>query len=252
MQYSKGYAMRFANNALFLSAATALLSGCYFMEFDEGSDDLDKATPIVTDWTATDSFSGVNVRGPDKVIIETGDSFRIKAEGDAGVLKGLRFRVADGKIVIGRKSGSNAWKGATATIMVTAPTLSTISLAGSGDIEAAALTGKDAKLSIAGSGNADIAAVDAESLNVSIAGSGRMKLSGKAASAKYSIAGSGGLDAITLASRTAKISIAGSGSATLNATETVDAKIAGSGNVKVSGGAKCTKSVSGSGTLDCG
>ncbi len=244
--------MRFTNNVLFLSTATALLSGCYFMEFDEGPSDLDKGKPIAAEWTVTDSFDGVKGRGPDKIIVETGDSFRIKAEGDDAALKMLRFLVKDGKIVIGRKSGSGGWKGSAATITVTAPTISTIALAGSGDIEAAALSGKAAKLSIAGSGQADIAAVDAESLDVSIAGSGKMKLAGKVADAKYSIAGSGGLDAANLASQTAKISIAGSGTANLTATGTVNAKIAGSGNIKVSGGATCTKSVTGSGTLDCG
>jgi Putative auto-transporter adhesin, head GIN domain len=231
--------------------AATMLSGCYYMEGDVGHSALDTGQAITADWTTTDSFTAIGGSGPDKIIFETGDVFRIKAKADADVMKRLRFFVKDGKLMIGRKSGNDYGKSDSATITVTAPVLNAISLAGSGDIIADRLSGKQAKLSVAGSGNADVAMVDAEALAAKIAGSGQLKLAGKSPSVDYIIAGSGGLNAEGLESSTVKISIAGSGSAKLRATASVAAKIAGSGNVKVTGGAKCTSSVAGSGTLDC-
>jgi Putative auto-transporter adhesin, head GIN domain len=250
-QHSKGCLMRKAIFVTLAPLAATMLSGCYYMDGDMGNSALDKGQAIKTDWTTTGSFTAIDGSGPDKIIFETGDVFRIKAAGNAEILKKLRFLVRDGKIVIGRKSGSGYGNSEAATITVTAPTLNAIELAGSGGINADQLTGKKAKLSIAGSGYADVAAVNAEALDAEIAGSGRLKLSGKSAVVDYSIAGSGGLDAEELESNTVKISIAGSGDAKLRATTSVSADISGSGTVKVTGGAKCTSSVAGSGSLDC-
>jgi hypothetical protein len=243
--------MRKAIFSTLLPLAATMLSGCYYMDVDDGYNALNKGNPIKADWTTTESFTGISGSGPDTIIFETGDAFRIKATADADVLKQLRFIVKDGKILIGRKSSRDYGMSKGATITVTAPTLNAIELAGSGSITADQLTGKKAKLSIAGSGNADVAAVNAEALDAEVAGSGQLKLSGKSVSVVYSIAGSGGLDAEGLESNIVKISIAGSGDAKLRATTSVAADIAGSGNVKVSGGAKCTSSVVGSGSLDC-
>jgi hypothetical protein len=231
--------------------SASMVSGCYYVDADIGSHELDKGLPIKTDWSTTGSFTAMRATGPDNIIFQTDDAFQIKATGDADVVKELRFIVKDGRILIGRKSGSSYGTKDAATITVTAPALSGISLAGSGNISADRLSGNEAKLSVAGSGNADVAILDAESLTAKIAGSGRLKLAGKVPVADYSIAGSGGLDAGGLESSAVKISIAGSGDAILRSTNSVAAKIAGSGNVKVSGGAKCTSKVAGSGSLDC-
>ncbi len=243
--------MRKPSLLLLLPMITGLLSGCYYMDSDNGPGELANGKPIKSAWTTTENFTGLRGSGPDNIVFQTGDSYQIKAEGDADTLAKLRFLVKNGKIVIGRKSGLGRSSGDPATITVSAPALSTISLAGSGDITADKLSGKEAKLSLAGSGSANVGAVTAETLDASTAGSGKLKVAGTVNSAKYSIAGAGALEADKLISKTAKISIAGSGNASLYATETVAARIAGSGYIKVTGGAKCTKSVAGSGTLDC-
>jgi hypothetical protein len=238
--------------AAMAALSASMLSGCYYMDTASANDQFESGLPISTNWTKTDRFSALGASGPDKIIFKTGDVFQIKAEGDADVIKRLRFVVSDGKIRIGRKSGSDFGMSEAAIITVTAPSLSAIALAGSGDIVADRLSGKEATLKVAGSGNASVDSVETEVLVAKIAGSGQLKLAGKSPSADYVIAGSGGLDAGELQSETVKIRIAGSGDATLKSTTSVNAKIAGSGNVKVTGGAKCTSSVAGSGSLDCG
>jgi hypothetical protein len=238
--------------AAMAALSASMLSGCYYMDTASAKDQFESGLPISSNWTKTDSFTALGASGPDKIIFKTGDVFQIKAEGDADVIKRLRFFVRDGKIRIGRKSGSDFGMDDAATIMVTAPSLSDIALAGSGDIIADRLSGKETKLTVAGSGNASVDMVEADALVAKIAGTGQLKLAGKSPAADYVIAGSGGLDAAALESSAVTIKVAGSGDATLKSTATVNAKIAGSGNVHVTGGAKCTSSVAGSGSVDCG
>jgi hypothetical protein len=217
-----------------------------------GSNDLKDGKAITAQATDPGKFTSISTVGPDDVIFKTGDTFSISASGSAEALKNLRFVVKDGDLTVGRYKYS--WKmgdGDKAIITITAPSISAISAAGSGDVKADRVNGDTVSLSIAGSGSLDVADVITPSLDGDIAGSGNVKLAGKVDKANYSIAGSGNVDASKMASSTASVSIAGSGDVTLTASGSVNADIAGSGNVNVTGGAKCTSSVVGSGKLNC-
>jgi hypothetical protein len=238
-------------------AALPALGGCGYSVFD-AAEDISNSSSGLTDgksisgnWADTGSFTELAALGPDKIVYTTGDKFQIRAEADAETLGKLRFKLDDGKLLIGRvdkKWGSSK----AATVYVTAPSLANISLAGSGSLTADKLSGDKVSISTAGSGGVDVAAIEAKSLSAELAGSGSFKAAGTATSADYSIAGSGSVDAAKLSSTNAKVSIAGSGDVALSASGTVDASIAGSGDVNVIGGAKCTKSVIGSGKVNCG
>jgi Putative auto-transporter adhesin, head GIN domain len=240
-------------------AATIPLSACGYSVFDaaedmQGNDNGLAAGQAITKQTATTaSFSKVNTVGPDDVVFVTGDSFSIKAEGDAEAIKLLRYTIKDGTVIIGRSK--KAWwssDGDSATVTITAPLLTEAALAGSGNFKSDTMTGDALMLAIAGSGDATISKVSGKKLTAKIAGSGDVIVSGTSDDADFAVLGSGNIDATKLVAATAKISIAGSGDIGVNATKTVDANIAGSGGVTVTGGAKCTKSVVGSGTVTCG
>ncbi len=242
-----------------LPLAALSLSACGYSVFDaaedmSSSDDngLADGTAITGTAATVDAFTELEASGPDNIVFVTGDTFSVKASGDAEALKNLRYRVKDGTIRIGRvkeKIFGGDRKGV--TITVTAPRLSEASLAGSGSFTAAEMTGDRIELNTAGSGNISVATLSAKSVDSDMAGSGEITLGGKVERAEYSIAGSGNIDATKLATTDAKVSIAGSGNVQLTATGTVDASIAGSGNVKVAGGAKCTSSTMGSGSISC-
>jgi Putative auto-transporter adhesin, head GIN domain len=218
------------NFAVFAAGLAVLASGCDRIDFDTDGKNLAEGKTVSTEWTEIAAFSKVAARGPDNVVVETGDTFQIKATGDSANIAKLRYTLKDGTLIVGR--AKEKWReSAAVTITITAPTLSSVSIAGSGDVKAAKLSGEHASVSVAGSGDADVAEVVAETLKMSIAGSGNAKLSGKVGKADYSIAGSG--------------------DAKINATGTVEAKIAGSGNILVTGGGKCTSSVAGSGKINC-
>ena len=240
-------------------AATIPLSACGYSVFDaaedvQGNDNgLANGKAITTQTAATASFSKANTVGPDDVNFVTGDSFSIKAEGDAEAIKLLRYTVKDGTIIIGRsKTGWWSSDSDKVTVTITGPLLTEAALAGSGNFKADTMTGDVMMVGIAGSGDAMISKVSGKELGGKIAGSGSVALSGAVDDADFAVLGSGNIDAAKLVSATAKISIAGSGDIRANATKTADVSIAGSGDVTVSGGAKCSKSVVGSGKVTCG
>lgn len=240
-----------------LLAATPVLSGCGYSVFDAAEDiqggGMDGGIAITEAPQTTTAFSAIEAFGPDNIVLVTGDSFSIKAQGNAEAIKTLRFKV-DGKgIQIGRTKGKWFGQGAKAvTITITAPNISSVSLAGSGDFSADKLSGDKVVIELAGSGNVVVADIAAQSVNGDVAGSGNIKATGKVAKAEWSIAGSGDVDAAAIASEDVKVSIAGSGDVRANATKSADASIAGSGDVTITGGATCTKSVIGSGKVTCG
>jgi hypothetical protein len=245
---------------LFLIPALALsLSACGYGVIDAVKDakkmtksDLADGMTISTTAAKTNAFTKVAGVGPDNIVFVTGDSFNISATGNADVLKHLRYKIKDGQIVIGR-DGDDWYKMGDkgATITVTAPVLTALSLSGSGDMKADKMTGEKLVLDLAGSGNLAVADIQGALLEGSLAGSGDVDLAGKVTTANYSLAGSGDLTAAKLTATDAEVSIAGSGNVILNATGKVDASIAGSGDITVTGGAKCKSSTIGSGSVSC-
>lgn len=249
--------MRIPATIAAIFALSMPLSACGYSIFDAAEDvqrgGFDDGKAINTTAQTTGAFSQLSAYGPDNIVLVTGDSHSIKAEGNAEAIKLLRFKIDGNEIKIGRVKGKwfgNSAKGV--TITVTAPNISAISLAGSGDFTGDRLSGDKVVVDLAGSGNVNVAGITAASLEGNIAGAGDIKAAGKAGKAEWSVAGSGNVDAGAVTSETVEISVAGSGNVRVNATKTADVSIAGSGDVNVAGGANCTKSVIGSGAVTCG
>lgn len=57
---------------------------------------------ISGDWADTGSFTELAALGPDKIVYTTGDKFQIRAEADAKTLDKLRFKLENGKLLIGQ------------------------------------------------------------------------------------------------------------------------------------------------------
>jgi Putative auto-transporter adhesin, head GIN domain len=201
---------------------------------------------------ALSGFSRVEVAGSDDVVITRGDRFAVTATGPAETLDRLRLRVTGDSLEISRRNGMMQWNGGrSATIRVTMPVLTRLELAGSGDVEAAMLSGENAQVTVAGSGRANVRGIDARSLDLTTAGSGTIVASGRASRVDASTAGSGDIEAAALATERADISVAGSGAVAMRVTGTADVSTVGSGDVSLTGGARCETSRMGSGTVTC-
>ncbi len=219
-----------------------------------GKSSFSDGTPISATDTNPGEFDGVTLAGPDNVIFTTGSEFSIRAEGKSDALEQLRYKVSDGQLKIGRDKEGGLWSGNTGavTVYVSAPSLKSAKLAGSGDMQVDTMAGDNASISIAGSGNIDIAEMETASLSTKVAGSGDVSFAGTAETAKISIAGSGDISGKGLKADSVTIKIAGSGDVALSSDGTVEAKIVGSGDVRIHGDATCKTKTAGSGDVTCG
>ena len=217
-----------------------------------GSSSFSDGTAIGTSASNPGEFAGVTLAGPDNIIFTTGD-FSIRAEGDSGAVEQLRYKISGDAIKIGREhSRFTGGDSDRATIYLSAPSLKSAKLAGSGNLDVDAMTTESTKLSIAGSGDIRVAKIDTTSLNSRIAGSGNLTLAGTADTVDISIAGSGDVSGKDMKADSASISIAGSGDVELSSDGSVNAKVMGSGDVRIHGDAKCKSRAMGSGNITCG
>jgi hypothetical protein len=209
------------------------------------------ATPATRTYDLAD-FTGIELAGPDDVVVRRGAAFAVSARGPASAIERLVISV-DGNTLRVRRRGSIGWSSDDdgATVTVTMPVLTKLALAGSGTLTADTLTGARAAVDLAGSGDIAVTNVSATALELAIGGSGDISVAGTARSVDASVAGSGDISGSGLTAPTADVSVAGSGDVALTVTQTADISMIGSGDVTISGGARCTTSAIGSGTARC-
>ncbi|SES75546.1 head GIN domain-containing protein [Hymenobacter actinosclerus] len=200
-------------------------------------------------------FTAVGLGGPMQVIFRQGSPQKVEVEGDAEDLAHLETIVEDGQLRINTKRENRLINSysfrSKVTIYVTAPTVTALSVGGSGSLRAAdPIRAGKLRLAVAGSGSLQLAGVTADELSSSVSGSGSLKVGGgSVASQQISISGSGGVQADQLQSKTCNVRVAGSGSCRVQATETLDARLAGSGSVYVRGNPRVSSSTAGSGRV---
>ena len=201
------------------------------------------------------AFDKIEVAGPYIVKVTTGGAPGASATGGDSLLDETEVIVEGNVLKIrAKKKNGMRWnwgKRGKAEFTVTTAMLHGAGIAGSGGVTVDKIDG-DFKGEIAGSGNLQLAAVNGGAVSFEIAGSGKVAATGKAQSTSIEIAGSGTIDASRLAARTADVSIAGSGNVKASASDTAKVEIMGSGDVTISGGAKCSVSKAGSGNVTCG
>lgn len=164
------------------------------------------------------------------------------------VLDLLTTRVHDGVLELGRQPGPGFIGASNIRYELTVPSLDSIVVDGSGDVESA-VAGGDLRIEVNGSGTVDIEGLDADAVSVEISGSGDVDLDGTAASLEVVIDGSGTVDADDLEVVDAVVEISGSGDVGIHATGTLRAEVSGSGTVTHRGGARVDADVSGSGEV---
>ena len=231
-------------------ALAGSLSGC---KGNISIDGLDGGVPLSELDMSGDAPEALLLAAPVEVVLKSGKTLKIAANGDDEVIERLRFSNKDGKLGIGTDGGnwSSDWgnKGKT-VVNVTMPAPKSIAIAGSGSVIAPSMA-EDAEITIAASGNVSVQELKAKSLTTSIAGSGSVSAAGSAETLALNIAGSGGAQLPDLKVDSAEITIAGSGSTAFASDGKVTANIMGSGSVRVIGSADCTVSAMGSGSLKC-
>jgi hypothetical protein len=237
-------------------AAGAVAAGGAALILSESSESSPQLAAAADSQTyAVVPFEEVSTVGPQDVVIEIGDTQSVRAEGSRDALSQLEAVVENGRLTIRPKNefraGFNWGRLQSATFFVTVPKLTSVALAGSGDVRVGHIEGDRFEGSVAGPGELSIGLLQVDDADLSIAGPGSLVVAGASDQARVSIGGSGEVDAAALKSETATISIGGSGDVALTVESRARISVMGSGDVQIIGPASCSVSRMGSGEVVC-
>jgi hypothetical protein len=177
---------------------------------------------------AVASFTSLDLAGSNNVRIIVGRPQSVVVHADSNLINHVTTDVVAGTLVIG-DTGSFTANGPM-SVDVSVPSLTALSLSGSGQISATGISTPQLTVTISGSGQVS-AAGTATRLDVTINGDGRAQLS-------------------QLTARDVHAVVSGSGLIQVTATTSLDAAVPGSGTIVYSGNPpQVTTSVTGSGTV---
>jgi hypothetical protein len=174
------------------------------------------------------AFSAVDLAGSTAVTVRVGGQQSVVVRADRNLLSRVTTRVRNGILVIGTTGSFTT--SVPMTVQVAMPSLTALSLSGSGQISAVNL--------------------NAGRLSVTLSGSGVVRASGSADRVVISLSGSGDARLGQLIAREVRAELSGSGQIIVQATDTLRASVPGSGTVGYSGSpAHVTKNITGSGSI---
>jgi hypothetical protein len=183
---------------------------------------------VTTEARPVGPFTSINLASSGKVVVERTGAVSLSLTADDNLLPLFISEVKGDTLYLSVAKGKSI-QGKIPIYRVTVADFHGIRIEGSGDVTATRL--------------------DGDALTVAIAGAGDVRVAGRADDLTFSISGSGSLDAAQLQAKRAKVAIAGSGNATVNASDTLDARISGSGDVTYIGAPQVTSHVAGSGSI---
>ncbi|AUP81160.1 head GIN domain-containing protein [Flavivirga eckloniae] len=199
----------------------------------------------------TSEYDGVKCSGFMDFILVKGTEGNIKIEGEENLLEHIITEVKDNKLIIKKRKGANISPSKFKTIKITIPfeDISTVSLAGSGDLwNEDIITATNLDIALAGSGDV-VLNIKASSTKAAIAGSGDVTLKGDTNNLEAKVAGSGDFHGFGLQTNNTDVSVAGSGDAKVFTNKNLKARVAGSGDITYKGDPIVDARVSGSGDI---
>ncbi len=164
-------------------------------------------------------FDRVSVAGVFEVDVTVGGDYAVTLSGKEDDLARTSARVENGRLTLDTAKRNEGGKRKFVKHGVTAK----ISLPSLNAIEAAGVV------------DGDIQGIDAESFSADISGVGELTLSGNCGNFDAEVSGVGELDANDLKCRSVKVDVSGVGSASVYASESVDAELAGIGKIEIAG-----------------
>lgn len=172
-------------------------------------------------------FTGVDLAGSNTVTVRLGTPQAVVVRADDNLISAVTTTVESGTLRIGARGSYSTQN--PMSVSVTVPSLTSVTLSGSGSITVE---------------------VSGRKLAVSVPGSGTVRASGTVVQVIATLGGSGNLELRDLVARQATARIDGSGQIRVHATRSLVAAIAGSGVIRYSGNpSSVTSNVTGSGSV---
>ena len=199
-------------------------------------------------------FNGISTSLSATVNFNIADNYSCTVSVDENLFDYLDIKVKDNELLMGkRKEEKNTSLKATQFVIeVTAPSLESLNLAGSGTFNVLSpLNSEKIEANLAGSGDIVLNTVTVAKAELNVAGSGDL-LCNELIAEKLdcNVAGSGDLKVVAGTVREAEAGVAGSGDIVLTcAIENLDANVAGSGDIKARVNGKLTYGIFGSGDI---
>jgi Putative auto-transporter adhesin, head GIN domain len=215
--------------ALVLVGVTIAITYAVASNFSSSSNTVQGSGVLVTQSRPVAAFGSVELAGSNNVTIHVGQKQSVQVYADDNLVNRVTTDVNAATLVIGNTSGSYSTN-SPMRIEVSVPTLSALTLSGSGTITVSGVEGPRFTVTIPGSGVVRATGVT-ERLDAAISGSGQAELGGVEASAVRAV-------------------VSGSGEIIVTATKSLDASVPGSGSIMYGGDpSDVTKSVTGSGEI---
>lgn len=227
---------------LLLTSALIIVIACSIITLGSGD--------VITETRQVSNFDRIVLRGQGVVIVTQGGTESLNIESNANILELVEAKVVDGTLEIGLGEEVNIISNSRLTFYVSVDDLSSMSVAGSGEIQANGIETERLEVIIGGSGGIQIVDLTADEVHAKIGGSGEINLTGDADVQEITISGAGKYLAGDLCSGTVIVSIVGDGDATVCAIETLDSSISNSGSVDYYGEPSINSSGDGSGQLN--
>lgn len=206
--------------------------------------------PMTEKNSVIENFTAIEVGIPALVSIRQGETFSLRARGQANILDLIEYRVKDSKLSIEFNQPCVNSNFDSLSFFITLPILTAVEVSGSGKaILESGFQCENLSLDISGSGSINASLQASKKLQGNISGSGSLDLTGSAPEASFDISGSGEIQAFNFQTNKSNISVSGSGSAEVNALENLSVDVSGSGDIFYKGSPKIDSSVSGSGEV---
>ena len=216
------------------------------------------------------SFTAIANETSFNVVYVQGSEYNITVDAESNIMPYITTDIRGGALEVSTLRGSHCLRYSTQPVItVTAPYISELVNAGSGDIVAGDLEGEDVKLVASGSGKIFAGAVAGEDVSVVVSGSGNIQtdeissttfkatlsgsgdltVSGTTMDSRHVVSGSGSVYSGDLVTKTAVITMSGSGSVHTTVDDRLDAVISGSGNIYLKGNPDLSITRTGSGRI---
>ncbi len=243
--------MKTIQNSKILSILLFLFVTIWFYSCEAWLPCLDGSGAVLTEERLGGSFSGIQVDGEFKVIVEYAPTTSVKVVTDENLQQYIKTIVKDQKLIISNEHEGCINFSSQTQIVVSCPALTYISLNSTGNIEVNGFTADYFNVVHSASGNITIRNLSvANTLDVSLIGSGNIWLGGRADRATINLSGSGVINAESMRVNSCAINHSGSGNIHTYVYETLDVFLSGSGFVYYYGNPDTVNaSISGSGQV---
>jgi hypothetical protein len=207
--------------------------------------------PVVTENRTVSNFTAISFGVPGDLYYTQDSIYKIEIEAQENILREIETYTSGNELKIRVRNHVNFESREDIRINVSAPSVSGLSLSGSGNIKVLQpYRPSNARLDVSGSGTMTINQLETNNIDVSVSGSGELLVfNGNSKHEDADISGSGRIDFLGIITNTAHTHISGSGYIKLYVTQELYSKISGSGTVFYKGNPVVNSTISGSGQV---